>query len=494
MDESLLLGIDLGTSSIKVVVIDPQGEIQALAAREHPTQTPQPGWAEQDPSTWVQKTLEALHEALGKVSNPKKIAAIGLSGQMHGTVCLDAKGNPLRPAIIWADQRSRVQVDRVVTELGKDELARLIGNPLATGFMLSTCLWLQENEPQIWGSTAHILLPKDYLRYYLTGELSTEPSDASGTGLFDLQRCTWNDYILQRFSIDRHLLPEIKASSEISGFLKENIAGELGLSGKIPIIVGGSDQACQALGNGVIEPGQVSSTIGTGGQIFMPVAQPAADPQLRYHCFCHVMPDRWHLLAATLSAGLSLHWLRDQLFPGLSYQQMADLAAEAPPGSEGLLFAPYLVGERTPYMDPRARAAFVGLTLMHEPPHIVRSVMEGVVFSLRQCLVLLRGQDLSHGRIIASGGGTKHPLWLQLQADIYDAPIYQTQTLEAAAVGAAVLAGIGIGLYENAQEACRCIVKISPQVVTPVPQNVALYQEKYLDFCKLYPALIPFSQ
>jgi xylulokinase len=494
MDDPMLLGIDLGTSSVKVMAIDPQGEVRTLAAREYSTQTPQPGWAEQDPSAWVQKTFEALLEVLGRISHPQGIVGIGLSGQMHGTVCLDEEGNALRPAIIWADQRSKTQVDRIKNQLGQDALVRLLGNPLATGFMLPTCLWLQENEPQLWASTAHLLLPKDYLRYTLTGELSSEPSDASGTGLFDLHRRLWNKQVLDRFDIDRRLLPEIQTSSTITGYLKKNTARELGLSEKIPVVIGGSDQACQALGNGLIDPGQASSTIGTGGQIFAPVTYSAVDPQLRYHCFCHVLPDRWHLLGATLSAGLSLRWLRDEFFHDQSYQQMADLAAGAPPGAEGLLFAPYLVGERTPYMDPRARAAFVGLTLRHREEHIVRAVMEGVVFSLRQCLNLLREQGVAVERIIASGGGTKHPLWLRLQADIFEARIHQTRTEEAAAFGAAMLAGIGIGVYADAQDACGRAVKSTTQVVNPDPENTELYQEKYENFCKLYPALVPFSQ
>jgi xylulokinase len=490
MAASVLMGIDLGTSSVKTVLIEPDGRQRALATREVAVDVPRPGWAEQDPEDWCRCTLETMREALGQAAVPAgQVAAIGLSGQMHGTVCLDAAGLPVRPAIIWADQRSREQVVRVYRELGGEQLVRWTANPLATGFMLASWLWLRDEEPEVAGGTRHLLLPKDYLRYRLTGRLGSEPSDASSTLLFDTTRRCWSAGLLDALKIPPRLLPPLGESAQVAGGLTAEAAAATGLRAGTPVVHGGSDQALQALGHGVVEPGIISSTIGTGGQLFAPALESAPDPELRLHLFCHALPDRWHLLAAILAAGLSLRWLRDNVVGTATYQELADAASVAPPGAEGLYFLPHLAGERTPHMDPTATGAFVGLTLRHDRRHLARAVMEGVVFALRQGLELMLALGVPVEHVVASGGATNHPLWLQLQADVFNRPIYRTKTVEAAAAGAALLAGTGAGVYTDAQDACRRAVRWRDEVVAPLPDNVERYEAAYRTFCRLYPVL-----
>jgi xylulokinase len=485
-----VMGIDLGTSSIKTVLIGADGRLLALAAREYPVDTPRPGWAEQDPETWLEAATETMSEALIRAQiAPEEVLGIGLSGQMHGTVCLGRRGDPLRPAIIWADQRSREQVARVYSELGAERLGAWTGNPLATGFMLASWLWLRDEMPEVVRATAHLLLPKDYLRYRLTGQLGCEPSDGSSTLLFDAAGRGWSAPLLEALGIDPALLPPIRESAEVAGSLRPEIAALTGLREGTPVVFGGSDQALQALGHGVVDPGVVSCTIGTGGQIFAPARAPVYDPELRLHLFCHAMPERWHLMAAILAAGLSLRWLRDNVLEGWSYAALADAAVQVPPGSERLFFLPYLAGERTPHMDPQASGAFIGLTLRHNREHMTRAVMEGVVFALRQGLELMTKLGVPVERVVASGGAVAHRLWLQLQADIFNRPIYRTATIEAAAVGAALLAGVGTGLYPDVLEACRQTVSWRDEIIDPVIENVVRYEEAYGSFCRLYPAL-----
>jgi len=494
---TLLMGIDLGTSGVKALVLDPEHGVLGAASTEYAIETPHPGWAEQNPEVWFQATIEVIRRVIAELRlSPDEIAAIGFSGQMHGTVCLDARGKVLRPSIIWLDQRSRQQVERVRRQIGLEKLGEWTGNPLGTGFMLSSWLWLQEHESDTARAARHLLLPKDYLRYRFTGRLGSEPSDASSTSLFDPKSRGWSAPLLEFFAIDPRLLPQINPSAQVAGHLVNDVAGAAGLRPEIPVAFGGSDQSCQALGNGVLAPGVVSCTIGTGGQLFAPLLSPTYDPQLRLHLFCHAIPDRWHLLAATLSAGLSLKWLRDSILAGYSYQELADLAAAVPPGSEGLFFLPYLVGERlstATHMDPQARAGFIGLSLRHQRAHLVRAVMEGVVFALRQGLDLMLALDVPVDWVVASGGASRHSLWLQLQADIFNRPIYQTTTVEAAALGAALLAGVASGIFPDAPAASRQIVQLREEVVTPSEENVRLYQGSYEKYCQLYPRLKSFN-
>jgi xylulokinase len=484
------MGIDLGTSGTKTVIIDVNGKLLANALYDYPINSPQPGWAEQNPETWYRAALTTMSQALRQSGLPaESIVAISLAGQMHTTVCLDKKGRPLRPAILWADQRSRQQVDQVYRQLGIEKLYAWTGNPLATGFMLASWLWLIENEPDICRATSTLLLPKDYLRYRLTGVLGSEPSDASSTLMFDPVHWGWSESLLNELQIDPRLLPAIHPSWEVAGGLMPEVAEATGLRAGTPVIYGGSDQALQALAQGVVEPGLISCTIGTGGQLFTSTFKPLPDAALRIHFFCHVLPDVWHLEAATLAAGLSLKWLRDNVVTGLDYQSLANLAAQVPAGAEGLLFLPYLAGERTPLMDPNARAAFVGLTLRHDRRHMTRAVMEGVVFALRQGLDLMTEMGLPFERILASGGATSHPLWLQLQADIFQRPVYASSTQEATARGAALLAGVGAKVYQDSRDACKQTVQQDRDPVLPQPENVRLYEDIYQSYCQIYPAL-----
>ena len=413
-DSEVLMGVDVGTSSTKTVLIGLDGTLSSVAAREYVVDTPRPGWAEQSPEMWFDAAVETMRRALTEAEiSAERVQAIGLSGQMHGTVCLDDRGRVLRPAIIWADQRTATQVADVYARVGRERLGAWTANPLATGFMLATWLWLREHEPASAAAIAHLLLPKDYVRYRLTGEIGTEPSDASSTSLFDTANRYWSAPLLGALDLDGAVLPPVFLSSAIAGGLLPEIAEATGVRSGTPVIYGGSDQAVQAVGHGVVVPGVISSTIGTGGQLFAPVLRPSYDSQLRLHCFCHVLPDVWHLEAAMLSAGLSLKWLRDNVMPGSTYQDLADAAALVPPGAEGLFFQPYLAGERTPHMDPKARGSFVGLTLRHGRGHLARVVMEGVVFGMRQGLDLMLDLGVDAERIVASGGATQHPLWLQ---------------------------------------------------------------------------------
>jgi xylulokinase len=485
-----LLGIDLGTSSTKTVIMNPEGRVIASAAQEYGIEHPQPGHAEQDPEIWVQAAIKTIRTALSNGNiQAGQVAGIGISGQMHGTVCVGEDGLPVRPAIIWADQRSELQVARVNQQIGRERLGRWTANPLATGFMLATWLWLIENEPATLRQTRWLHLPKDYLRYRLTGRSGTEPSDASSTLLFDTAQRTWSEELLDALELERGLLPEIHESAGVAGGLSSEAAARCGLLGGTPVVYGGSDQALQALGHGIVRPGLISCTIGSGGVLFTPLESPLYDPHLRMHLFCHAVPDLWHLEAAILSAGLSLTWLRDSLFPNESFASLADAAAQAQPGAEGLFFLPHLAGERTPYMDPRARAAFTGLTVRHGRAYLVRAVMEGVVMALKQGLVLMQEIGAPIEQVVASGGGTRHPLWLQLMADIFNYPIYLTTAGEAAATGAAILAGVGTGLYSNTRQASQELARTAGEVIQPIPQNSLLYEDTYRVFSQLYSAL-----
>ncbi|HSD85090.1 MAG TPA: FGGY-family carbohydrate kinase, partial [Anaerolineae bacterium] len=375
--------------------------------------------------------------------------------------------------------RSTKQVEILKHTIGPAQLTGWIGNPVMPGFTLSSLLWVKEKEPETWRRLAHVLLAKDYVRLRLTGELATDYSDASATALFDVRRRTWCADLLRTVGIPIDLLPPLRSSAEIAGHLRPELAERMNLPAGLPVIVGAGDQEAQAIGNGLIRSGLLSSTIGTGGQLFTPIAQYRVDAQLRIHTFCHALPGLWHWQAATLTAGASLRWLRDEVLGGhYSYQELADAAVSVTPGAEGLLFHPYLAGERTPHMNPNLRGSFVGLTLCHSWRHLARAVMEGVVFSLYDGLELMRDLGANFEQVIASGGGIKHLLWRQLQADIFDVPMRTTQTPEAAAFGAALLAGVGAGVFENVEAACARCVKWSKEVVHPRAELTALYREQ----------------
>ena len=491
MTNKLLIGIDLGTSSLKTLVIVTNGKVRGEAAREYPIRIPSPGTAEQDPQDWYAAAVQTVREAVSASGlSPDRIEGVGLSGQMHGLVCLDASGEPLRPAVIWADQRSADQVRMVYDKVGTEQLGAWTGNPLATGFMLASWLWIVENEPAVAKKTRWLLLPKDYLRYRLTGEIGCEPSDASSTSMFDITKLEWCRPLLEKLNIDPNLLPPIHASKAAAGGLIPSAAADTGLSAGTPVVFGGADQAMAALGRGVVAPGLLSCAISTGGQLVTLVEAPLFDPQLRVHCMAHALPGMWYLMAATLSAGLSLRWLRDNVALGSSYQELADMAAECE-GSAGLLFLPHLIGERTPYMDPSSRAAFYGLTAGHHLKHMVRAVMEGVIYSLRLGIEVIEEVGAPVDRVLTSGGGTRHPLWLSLMADIFNCPIEVAEVPDASALGAALLAGLGLGVFPDATEISKLMLSASTQHIQPDPARVEKYNNDYTKFKALYPALKP---
>jgi xylulokinase len=485
----VLLGIDIGTSSTKSVLIDISGRLLAKSQREYPIDSPKPGWAEQQPETWWEAVKETVRAAVSQSrANPHRIAGIGLSGQMHGTVLLDRNRSLLRPAIIWADRRSAGECEAILEQLGKDRLRDLAGNSLSPGFMAATLLWLRENEPETFSQTATVFLPKDYIRFKLTGQVGTEVTDASSSLLLDVKHRAWSEELLGLVGISPEQLSPLHESQEVVGTVTGSAAGELGLAPGTPVVAGGGDQSMAAIGNGVVEEGVALSTIGTGGQLFTPTTTFKVDPELRIHSFCHAVPGMWHVMGAILSAGLSLKWLRDKVFVGLDYKEIDERASGVAAGSEGLIFLPYLLGERTPHLDPAARGCFVGLTIHHTRGHLARAVMEGVAFAMKDCLGVFEDLGVNPQRIIVSGGGATSALWRQIQADVYGREVITVNTREEAATGAAILAGVGVGIYPSLQQACADL--IGPESSTsPLPESAERYMELYGIYCSLYPAL-----
>jgi xylulokinase len=486
-----VLGIDLGTSSVKVVVSSMEGAIEGLGTAEYPILTPQPSYAEQDPSDWWNATVTAVRQALHQALD-SEILAIGFSGQMHGFVPMGANRQPQRPAIIWADQRSAALLPEIQERIGTELLAKTCGTAPAAGFLISTLFWFQKHEPASLDRIATMLMPKDYVRFRLTDELGTDQSDAAATGIFNVAARVWADEVIDRLRFPRSIFPEVYPSAHIVGSLSRHAADELGLPAGIPVSTGCADQPAQAVGNGLIDPPQGSVTIGTGGQVFAPLATPLFDSQLRLHTFCHAPETRWYLLGAMLSAGMALRWLRQTLGSDRwSYAELDRVAAEVEPGAEGLVFLPYLVGERSPLMDPRARGAFVGLTLRHGPGHMVRALLEGVTFALRQIIDVMVDCGAPLDQLVASGNGLASPLWRQIAADVLNRPLYRGRdkhATERAGVGAGLIAGIGIGAINGYSEAQQFAPKFDAETA-PNPQNAELYEGHYRHFLDLYPRL-----
>lgn len=482
-----LIGIDLGTSSIKAAVVAVQTRrILAVAAREYPIQHPQPLAAEQSPDDWWGATILTVREVFSDSGiDPTDVCGIGIDGQMHGTVCLDANANPVRPAVIWAD--GRAQAEAVNAARIARDMDGLCGRP-AVGFMVTTLMWLTTHEPDTLRHTQTVIPPKDYLRLKLTGTIGTDISDAAATGLLDVRTGTWSQIMIDGCGLETRYLPTIDPSATVIGELTTHAAESLGLSEGLPVIAGCADLPAQALGYGLFEMGTALVTVGTGGQVFMPMDTPVFDAQGRYYTFNHAVPDGWYAQAAILSAGLSLRWLRDTL--GLSdrpdaYDYLSSLASDVPPGADGLTFLPYLAGERTPHHDPQAKGAFIGLRLHHGAGHLVRAVMEGVAFALADCLALLPDVD----RLILSGGATNSPIWTQILTDVFNRPLALTETSHPACVGAALLAGVGTGQYATIADACAGLPRPNRHVM---PSNAANdYADRLARFRQLYPLLKP---
>ncbi|HOG45531.1 MAG TPA: xylulokinase [Anaerolineae bacterium] len=485
-----LLGIDIGTSRAKAVLIDLDGNLLGVAGKDYAIDQPQAGWAEQDPEAWWRAATLAVRQALAVAgAAPGGVVAIGLAGQMHGAVLLLPDGRPARAAIIWPDRRSPAQVERATRAVGLTRLGRLTGNRLAVGMAAASLLWLRDHEPDTLAAADRLVLPKDYVGLKLTGRVATDVSDASGTLLYDTARRRWATELLAEWKLPHWLLPEVLESSEVAGRLRAEAAEALGLAAGTLVVAGGADQACQALGSGLIDPGLASCTIGTGGQLLAPLAAPLHDPELRLHTFCHALPGRWYSMGATLAAGLSLGWFRERFAPaGMTFDELAQEAATVPAGAEGLIFLPYLVGERTPHFDPGARGAFIGLTLAHGRGHAVRAIMEGVAFALRDSLELMRALGPGPAEIVAAGGGGAGQPWQGILASVFGLPVMTASGPERTAAGAALLAGLGAGLYAGPAEARARAVRYEP-AVEPRPADAARYQELYALYRELYPAL-----
>jgi xylulokinase len=494
------LGIDIGTSATKTLAMQEDGRILAQATAEYPLSSPQPGWSEQDPEDWWQATVKTVGQVLktGKIKGTE-ISGIGLSGQMHGSVFLNKDNQVIRPALLWNDQRTAAECDQIEAAVGgRAALIQLVANPALTGFTAPKILWLRNHEPRNFARTKHVLLPKDYIRLRLTGEFATEVSDASGTLLLDVKQRCWSRPLLEKLQLDEALLPRVYESEEVSGKVNAAAAKLLGLPAGIPVVGGGGDQAAGAIGNGIVRAGAISATLGTSGVVFAHSDEVQIDPQGRVHTFCHAVRGKWHVMGVVLSAGGSLQWYRNQC--GASevaaakkqkldpYELLAALAAEAPPGSEGLFFLPYLSGERTPHADPYARAAWIGLSLRHGRPHLIRSIMEGATYAMRDCLEIITEMQIPIRETRLSGGGARSQFWRQLQADIYGRKVVTINAHEGPAYGVALLAAAGTGAYRNVVEACGRAISVTSST-TPDTRAKRVYNRAYPIYGQLYRSL-----
>jgi xylulokinase len=490
-----VLGIDVGTGGTRAVLIDRGGRVISSATAEHaPMSSPQIGWAEQSPDDWWRAACQATKECLAKKPAPAQdLEAIGLTGQMHGLVLLDSQDRVVRPAIIWCDQRTEEECREITKKVGAKRLIELTANPALTGFTLPKIWWVQRHEPELWSRVRSLMLPKDYIRFRLTGERAIDVADASGTLMFDVVHRVWSKPMLEVSRIDEAFLPKVFESPMVSGRVSEEGARLAGLRPGIPVVAGAGDQAAGAVGMGIVKPGAVSATIGTSGVVFAATSRPVLEPDGRVHTFCHAIPDRWHVMGVTQGAGLSLRWFRDQFGAGKDdgrdpYERLAEEAAKAPSGADGLLWAPYLMGERTPHLDPNARGALVGLTAQHLRAHIIRAILEGVAFSLRDSLTLFREIGVPIESIRLGGGGARSALWQQIQADIYGMTVELIEADEGAAYGAALLAAVGVGVWPSVEAACGGAVRVAKRV-EPDRKTAALMDCQYTEYRKLYPAL-----
>jgi len=492
---SKLLGIDVGTGGTRAVLIDSAGKIVAARTSEHqPFASPQTGWAEQDPHDWWRATCDAIHQVLAASGTPASdIAAVGFSGQMHGAVLLDADGQPLRPALIWCDQRSAVEAAELTAQGGESQIIAWTCNPALPNFTLTKLLWVRKHEPQLFERFRTLLLPKDYVRFRLSGQYGMDMADASGTLLLDVTNRRWSAEMAAAAGIDLHCLPPLFESPDVCATISEEGAAATGLLKGTPLVAGAGDQAAGAVGLGIVRPGAVHATIGTSGVVFASTDRPALDPKGRLHTFCHAIPGRWHVMGVTQSAGLSLRWFRDN-FGTLRddardpYERLADEAQAVPPGCDGVLWAPYLMGERTPHLDSDARAALVGLAANHGRGHIVRAILEGVAFSLRDSFSIFEEMQVPVSSIRLGGGGARSALWRQIQADVYHHAVQIVEAEEGAAYGAALLAGVGARVWSSVDEACERCVRVAREVA-PDPVAAKVMEQQYQTYRRIYPAL-----
>lgn len=491
------IGIDVGTSGTKTILIDSKGKILASATFEYPLYQPQIGWAEQNPEDWWEASVKGIKAVLEKSKvDPKEVKAVGLTGQMHGLVMLDKNCNVIRPSIIWCDQRTAKECDEITEKVGKERLVEITANPALTGFTASKILWVRNNEPQNYEKVYKILLPKDYIRFKLTGEFATDVSDASGMQLLDVKNRCWSDEVLEKLEIDKGLLGKVYESPEVTGKVSRQASELTGLCEGTLVVAGGGDQAAGAVGNGIVKTGVISSTIGSSGVVFAHLDEFKIDPQGRVHTFCHAVPGKWHVMGVTQGAGLSLKWFRDNFAhiekaafefidkdPYILMDQEAELAN---PGADGLVFLPYLMGERTPILDPYAKGIFFGITAKHTRREFIRAVMEGVVFSLKNCLDILYEMGIEVKEVRVSGGGAKSKLWRQMQADIFEMDVWTLNSKEGPAFGAAILAAVGAGEYQKVEEACDTMIQ-KVDSCSPNEKLFEIYRKTYKLYNSIYP-------
>jgi len=491
-NQHLLLGLDISTTGAKALLVDTKGAVVSSATTPLTLSTPHPLWSEQNPEDWWDGIVTSIRQALENVHQPgSAVSAIGLTGQMHGLVLLDDAGEVLRPAILWNDQRTGAQCDEIRARVGLHRLIQITGNNALTGFTAPKILWVQQNEPEIYSRVRHILLPKDYIRYRLTDRFAMDKADGSGTILFDIRRRDWSHEMLSALTIPTEVLPPTYEGPQVTGTVSPEAAALTGLMVGTPVMAGGGDQSAQAVGVGAVEPGIIALTLGTSGVVFAATEAPLIEPEGRLHAFCHALPGHWHLMGVMLSAAGSLQWYRDTLAPDTSFDDLLAEAARVPPGSEGLIFLPYLSGERTPYPDPLARGAWVGLTVRHTRGHLTRSVLEGVAFGLKDSFTLIKAVGLGEiHQVRASGGGTKSRVWRQILADVLGVELVTVNTTEGAAYGAALLAGVGARVWPDVPNACNATVTVTGWDI-PNPDHVALYARSYPVYQSLYPALKP---
>jgi xylulokinase len=486
---SYFIGIDSSTTATKALLMAESGDIVGVASTSYEYQTPQPLWSEQRPEIWWDATISSIRRVMDRSGIPPSLVkGIGLTGQMHGLVLLDKSDEVLRPAILWNDQRTATECDEIRAKLGKRRLIDITGNDALTGFTAPKILWVKNHEPETYAQITHILLPKDYVRLKLTGEYACDKAGGAGTQLFDLRQRDWSTEVLDALGIDAAWLPPTFEGTEITGAVSPEAATATGLLPGIPVVGGGGDQAANAVGTGAVVDGIVALSLGTSGVVFATANRPIIEPDGRLHAFCHAVPGKWHLMGVMLSAAGSLRWYRDNLATTMDYDELLKLAADIPAGSEGLIFLPYLTGERTPHPDPLARGAFVGLTIRHSQAHLARAVLEGVAFGLRDNFELMKSAGLADiTQVRASGGGVKSLLWQQILADVLQVEIVTINTAEGAAYGAAMLAAVGAGDFSSVDSACEQLIHTTGRRVPG--SSIAIYDACYTQFRHLYPAL-----
>lgn len=483
------LGIDVGTGGTRALLVDEGGKVRySFTAPHEDMRMEQPLWAEQDPEDWWDAAQKAIRGVLGAAgASGKDVRGIGLSGQMHGLVLLDDRNQVIRPALIWCDQRSQRQVDAINESIGKETVLSCIANPVLTGFTLPKLLWVRDNEPAQFQRVRKVLLPKDYLRFQLTGEYASDVSDASGTALFDVVRRQWSTELTGKLHLDQSMLPKVYESQEITGNVSREVAASTGLAEGTPVVGGAGDQAASAVGNGIVEPGLVSCTIGTSGVVFAHMPSPAYDPAGRVHTFCHAVPGAWHVMGVTQGAGLSLQWFRRNLAPNADYDALTAEAATAPAGSQGLYWLPYLMGERTPHLDAAARGGWIGLTAKHTRADMIRSLLEGVAYSQKDCLDIIEGMGARVESVRLSGGGARSAFWRQMFADVFGRRVTMLETEEGSAYGAALLALVGTGQYSSVNEVCKAAIRETVSL-EPRSDETAIYASGHKTYQALYPA------